>query len=112
MYFGQGYFNQGHFGQQYFPGGGAELIGGTISVAVPWRHSGIALSNFALDYWVIDSADELVQSGSGMTDSAGQLVLSIPSVYSGQVLLVVVNNLGPDMIATGKFHGQTVVAVP
>lgn len=112
MHFGQGHFNQGHFGQQHFPGGGSTPVGGTVTVAVSWRRGSLALSNFAFDYWVIDSADELVRSGSGTTNSAGELVVAVPVAYSGQPLLFVVNNLGPDMITSGKFHGQTVVIVP
>jgi len=112
MHFGQGHFNQGHFGQQHFPGGGYNPVGGTVTVSVPWKRGGLPLANFALDYWVIDSADELVQSGSCVTNSAGNQVTDIPVAYSGQPLLFVVNNLGPDMITSGKFHGQAVVIAP
>lgn len=112
MYFGQTYFNLGHFGQEYWPGGGDQYIGGTVLVQVPWRFNRIPLTNTAFDYWVINSADQLVQSGTATTDGNGISSFTLPATYSGQSLLVVVNNIGPDMSTSGKFHGQAVVAIP
>ena len=112
MHCGAGHFDAGHFNLGHFPGGGYQYTGGTVTVQVLWRFNGQALANTTFDYWVFDSADQLVQSGSATTDVDGYQALLIPATYSGQSVLVGMNTIGPDMVTTGKVHGQKVVAVP
>ena len=69
------------------------------------------LAGYELDYWIISSADTLIASGTGTTDSSGTLTLRVSSAYSGQDVLVVVNNLDADMSTAGKINGQQVVTV-
>jgi hypothetical protein len=84
-------------------------------VQTTWRRtrSGRAepLAGYELDYWIISSADTLIASGTGTTDSSGTLTLRVSSAYSGQDVLVVVNNLDADMSTVGKINGQQVVTV-
>ena len=84
-------------------------------VQTTWRRtrSGRAepLAGYELDYWIISSADTLIASGTGTTDSSGTLTLRVSSAYSGQDVLVVVNNLDADMSTVGKIKGQQVVTV-
>jgi len=87
----------------------------TGRVTTTWksRRNGVLspLAGYTLDYWIISSADTLIASGTGTTDSSGTLTLRVSSAYSGQDVLVVVNNLGADMDTAGKINGQQVVTV-
>ena len=69
------------------------------------------LAGYELDYWIISTSDALISSGSGTTNSAGVLQDHVPSSYSGQNVLVVVNNLASGMETSGNIKGHDVVAV-
>ncbi|MCO6445743.1 MAG: hypothetical protein J5J04_16845 [Anaerolineae bacterium] len=69
------------------------------------------LAGYELDYWIISSSDTLITSGTETTDSSGTLTLQVSGAYSGQDVLVVVNNLASDMDTAGKIKGQQVVTV-
>lgn len=75
------------------------------------KRSGSVLASTDLDYWVIDSTDEVIASGSGTTDSSGVLSIALDADYSGETVNVVVNNLSSDMSTAGKIQGQFVVVV-
>lgn len=87
----------------------------TGRVTTTWksRRNGVLspLAGYTLDYWIISSTDTLITSGSGVTDASGDLTVRISSAYSGQRVLVVVNNLDEDLTTTGKVRGQQVATV-
>lgn len=106
--FGGSYFAGDQFGGRHFYAGGASATGRVRSY---WAFGGRAFANRSLDYWVIDSLDTVIASGSGTTDASGWLEMTVPTRYSGQSVLVVVNNLGADMDTSGKAQGQQVTTV-
>ena len=112
MHCSMGHFDAGHFNLGHFPGGGYQYLGGTVTVQVYWRFGVQALANTALNYWVMDSGKQLVQSGTVQTDTDGYHPLLLPAVYSGQPILLIINNIGPAMETAGKIHSQKVVVVP
>lgn len=81
------------------------------SVTVTWRQAGVALASTAIDYWIINSADELIASGSTTTSGVGAMTVAVPGQYVGQSVLVVMNNLDSGMTTAGKIHSQTVAVV-
>lgn len=81
------------------------------SVTVTWRQAGVALASTAIDYWIINSDDELIASGSTTTSGVGAMTVAVPGQYVGQSVLVVMNNLDSGMTTAGKIHSQTVAVV-
>lgn len=112
MHCSTGHFDTGHFNLGHFPGGGYQYLGGTVTVQVYWRFGGQALASTVLNYWVMDSGKQLVQAGSVATDESGYHPLLLPATYSGQSVLLVINNIDSDMGTAGKIHSQKVVVVP
>ena len=111
--FGASHFGADHFAATHFYGGGISSETGTVVTTWTRTRNGRKepLAGYVLDYWVIDANDELVTSGSGTTDSIGRLIFYIAQRYSGEDVLVVVNNLESDMDTAGKIKGQQVVTV-
>lgn len=97
------------FSANTFIGSGA-LVPATITI--PITRAGVPLALLALDYWIINSADEVIASGTTTTDADGILSITISAGYSGEKVNVVVNNLGLDMSTAGKVQKQYVVVVP
>jgi hypothetical protein len=97
------------FSANTFIGSGA-LAPATISI--PITRAGVPLALLALDYWIINSADEVIASGTATTDADGILSITLSAGYSGESVNVVVNNLGLDMSTAGKVQKQYVVVVP
>jgi hypothetical protein len=83
-----------------------------ISIPVTWTLNGAPFANQSLDYWVVSSTDELIISGTTTTNINGVLTITMPASYSGQKVLVVVNNLDSSMNTAGKRHSQRVVQLP
>ena len=102
-----------HFAATHFFGGGISSDTGLVVSSWTRTRSGRKepLAGYSLDYWVIDANDELVESGSGTTDPSGRLIFYIAQRYSGEDVLVAVNNLASDMETAGKINGQQVVTV-
>ena len=65
-----------------------------------------------LDYVVKGSANEIITSGTRPTNASGVLTVNVPDAYSGQKVLIHVENVGSDMDSTGKFHNAQLVVVP
>lgn len=107
--FSGGLFGGNLFAGTYFYGGGVGSLGATA--AATWRNKTGALAGVALDYWVIDAADQLIASGSTTTDASGAMVIYLPQRYVGDSVTVIVNNLAEDMEPSGRIHGQQVVTV-
>lgn len=103
-------FGAKRFAARVFLGGGSggTASGATTTVATDWTYGGVALASTTLDYWVISAADQVVASGSATTNGAGRLTVTLPAQYSGDEVLVVVNNVAADMATATRFHGQQV----
>jgi hypothetical protein len=84
---------------------------GTATVTTTWTNAGNPLASTALDYWVISSTDALITNGNATTSASGVLVITVPNSYTGQKVLVVMNNVGSDMLTAGKIRGQQVAVV-
>lgn len=82
-----------------------------IVASRPWKNAGVVMSGVTLDYWIISASDEVIASGSKVTDSTGKLTVTVSSQYVGQSVNMVVNNLSSSMETSGKFHGQQVITV-
>ncbi len=52
-----------------------------------------------------------VELRDGATDGTGKLEIDVPIVYSGMSLMIHVENVGSDMVTTGKVHGAQVALV-
>lgn len=81
------------------------------TITIPITRAGVPLPLLALDYWIINSADAVIASGTATTDADGILSITLSAGYTGQTVNVVVNNLGLDMSTAGKVQGQKVVTV-
>ena len=104
--FGAGHFGNNQFAPSHFYGGGVGALGATVTTT--WRTKTGVLAGDDLDYWIIDSMDEIVASGSETTDASGNLVVYLPQRYVGESVLVVMNNLAADMEPDGRIQGQQV----
>jgi hypothetical protein len=88
------------------------LPAGSIQVTTTWLVSGSAYASQNLDYVVKSATNVVITSGTLPTNASGVLTVSVPDSYSGESVLIQVENVGSDMVTTGKFHGAQVVAVP
>lgn len=88
----------------------AEASYGYVSIG-PIKRKETVMSGQQYDYWIIDALDELITSGSAVTNAAGYINTTISNTYAGQKVLVVINNLAYDMETSGRFHAQFVVTV-
>lgn len=79
--------------------------GTTMAATTHWVYEGVDFANTALDY-VIKAADNtIITSGTGTTDTNGNLVVEIDTAYAGQSVLVHVENVTTTMNTSGKVHG-------
>jgi hypothetical protein len=83
-----------------------------VTMMTSWRSNSAPFANQQLDYFVFTNNDILISSGTSTTNSLGQLELTLPAIYAGQAVLVVVNNLDASMSTAGKVHSQQVITVP
>jgi hypothetical protein len=106
--FGTTHFGSDHFAGEHFYAGG-EVLSGTVRAY--WEFGGKVFANRTLDYWIIDALNVVIASGTATTDQSGWMSGTAPTRYSGQRVLMVVNNLDTDMDVSGKVRGQQVVVV-
>lgn len=78
------------------------IIAATGRVIVPFTRNGRRYSNQSLDYIVKAADNTIVAFGVGMTDDLGVLTITVPGIYIGQYVLLIVDNVGPDMDTTGR----------
>lgn len=107
-------FNAQTFGLRSFA---ANTFVGSVALApttitIPITSAGRPIAGLELDYWIINSADEVIARGTATTDADGILSITLSAGYTGQKVNVVVNNLGLDMSTAGKVQKQYVVVVP
>jgi hypothetical protein len=88
------------------------LPAGSIQVTTTWTVSGSPYASQNLDYVVKSATNVVITSGTLPTNASGVLTVAVPDSYSGESVLIQVENVGSDMVTTGKFHGAQVVAVP
>lgn len=88
---------------------GAPDIGSMTTVSTTWIFSGAAYASQSLDYIVKSADNTIIASGTASTNGSGVLTISIDAVYSGQKVLVHVENVGTAMTTAGKVHGTQVV---
>jgi hypothetical protein len=88
------------------------LPAGSIQVTTTWLVSGSPYASQNLDYVVKSATNVVITSGTLPTNASGVLTVAVPDSYSGSSVLIQVENVGSDMVTTGKFHGAQVVAVP
>lgn len=81
---------------------------GTTTLTTTWVFSGAAFASQSLSYVVKDRDDAVIASGSSSTDASGVLTVSVPDTYSGQKLLIHVENVSSSMTTSGKVHGTQV----
>jgi len=82
---------------------------GTTTVSSTWVFSGAAYASQPLDYIVKSADNTILASGTATTNASGVLTVSISAAYSGQKVLVHVENVGSAMTTAGKVHGTQVV---
>lgn len=107
-------FNQSMFIASTFDAAtfiGSPDVGGTINVSTTWLVGGSPFASQSLDYIVRDSANLIIAYGTATTDGSGALLTPVPTTYDGDQVMVHVENVGSDMVTTGKFHGVQVVTV-
>jgi hypothetical protein len=90
---------------------GSPDVGGTVNVSTTWLVSGSPFASQSLDYIVRGSENEILSYGTATTDGSGALLTPVPATYSGDKVMVHVENVGSSMDTTGKFHGVQVVTV-
>jgi len=83
-------------------------VGTTTVTTDPWIFDGVAFANQSLDYVVKSSDNTIIASGTQATNGSGELVLTIDASYSGQKVIVHIENVGTAMTTTGKVHGTQV----
>lgn len=110
MHNGANHFAALQHAARHIVGAGDQFAAGATAHAVV-RYRGLPLANTPLDYWVIDAADTVIASGSGVTDASGVLPIALPGQYVGQAVNIVLNNLGADMSTAGRIRHQQVVTV-
>lgn len=104
-------FNASHFLSRHWDAKhfiGSPDIGGTTTIATTWVFGGVVFANQSLDYVVKGPANQILASGTASTDGSGVLTVSISDDYSGQKVLVQVENVSTDMVTTGRVHGSQV----
>jgi hypothetical protein len=82
---------------------------GTTTVSSTWVFSGAAYASQPLDYIVKSADNTILASGTATTNASGVLTVSISAAYSGEKVLVHVENVGSAMTTAGKVHGTQVV---
>jgi len=102
-------FSANVFAPRVFIGRGAEEA--TAVFATTWRFGGAPFVNQALSYVIKDQNDQVILTGDGATDGTGKLEIDVPIMYSGMSLMIHVENVGSDMVTTGKVHGTQVALV-
>ena len=105
--FNQGVFIGGTFAADTFLG--SPEVGAEVNVVTTWVFSGSPYASQSLDYIVKSSDNIIIAYGTASTDGSGVLTVSIDAAYSGQKVLVHVENVSSDMSTTGKVHGTQVV---
>jgi len=105
--FNQSHFIAGHWDAKHWIG--APDIGATTTVSTTWIFSGAAYASQALDYIVKAADNTILASGTASTNGSGVLTVSIDAIYSGQKVIVHVENVSTDMTTAGKVHGTQVV---
>lgn len=107
-------FNANHFLSRHWYAEhfiGSPDIGGTTTVSTTWVFGGMPFANQSLDYVVKSGTNSIVTFGTATTNVSGVLTINVPAAYSGQKLVVQVENVGIDDATTGKAHGTQVVMV-
>lgn len=105
--FNQSHFIAGHWDADHWIG--APDIGASTTVSTTWIFEGSAYASQSLDYIVKASDNTILASGTAATNTSGVLTIAIDASYSGQKVLVHVENVGSDMTTSGKRHGTQVV---
>lgn len=100
------YFAAYHHAARHHAGGGSGSTGATITTQ--WKRNGVPIANHEFDYFVFSGLDGLVTSGTATTSATGYLTITLSGTYAGETLQVFVNDLGDDLVPTGKIHGQQV----
>jgi len=108
-YFGGNYFGAKYWAAKFF-GGGSGGVATTTTISTTWKSGGVAFGNQSLDYVIKSSTNVIVADGVGTTLSSGQLTVTIPIAYSGQLMTVLVDNVAEDMNTANRFFGAQVVA--
>jgi len=85
------------------PGTGVQT---TVSTTL--LRSGVAFANQTLDYVVFNSANAVIAQGVASTNGSGVLTVYIPIVYSGQKVMLYVENVGTNMLTSGRFYAAAV----
>ena len=105
--FAPAFFSSAMWDNRFWPGTDPTLAATTLTTT--WLDTnGDPFAVQALDYVVKNSTNGIVVSGTGTTDGSGVLGVNVPEAYSGQKLLIHVENVSSSMVTTGKFHGTKV----
>jgi len=108
-FFASKFFGSKFWAAKFFSGGSGDVVT-TTTISTTWKSGGVAFGNQSLDYVVKSSTNVIVADGVGTTLSSGQLTVTIPIAYSGQLMTVLVDNVAEDMDTTNRFFGAQVVA--
>lgn len=104
-------FNASHFLSRHWDAKhfiGSPDIGGTTTVSTTWVFSGVPFANQSLDYVVKGPLNQILAVGTASTNASAVLINTISDDYSGQPVLVHVENVSADMVTTGRVHGSQV----
>lgn len=103
-------FSANVFAPRVFIGRGASVA--AVTLATTWTFGGSPFVSQPLDYVVKDGQNNIITSGSASTNGSGVLEIALDETYSGQKVVVQVENVGASGDTTGKVHGTQVVQVP
>lgn len=103
-------FSANVFAPRVFIGRGASVA--TVTLETTWTFGGSLFVSQSLDYVVKDGQNNIIAYGTASTNGSGVLSIEINVRYSGQKVVVHVENVGASGDTTGKVHGTQVVQVP